>query len=105
MIRNRIYDLFFLGLLLVVLGGVSRLLAPFSGALLSALVCAIMFYPLYEALRRWFPRQPRSSVALFAYILVLIVFVTPMILLTWVVVLESSYLGPAIKQWNITLDQ
>ncbi len=105
MMRNRIYDLFFLAFLLAVLYGVSQLLAPFSGALLAALVCAIMFYPLYEALRRWFPRQAPTPVALVADILVLIVFVTPMILLTWAVVQESSYLGPAMKQWNVTLDQ
>jgi len=105
MIRNRIYDLFFLALLFVVLVGVSRLLAPFSGALLSALVCAIMFFPLYEALLRLFPRQSRSAMALLADSLVLIVFVTPMILLAWAIVLESSYLGPAMKQWNMTLDQ
>ena len=105
MIRNRIYDLFFLAFLLVVLYGVSQLLAPFSGALLAALVSAIMFYPLYEALRRWFPHYPPTSLALGADIVVLIVFVTPMILLTWAVVQESSYLGPAMNQWNVTLDQ
>src|ERR1035438_8340907 len=37
MMRNRIYDLFFLVLLFVILCGVSQLLAPFSGALLDAL--------------------------------------------------------------------
>ncbi len=105
MIRNRIYDLFFLAVLLGILYGVSQLLAPFSGALLAALVCAIMFYPLYGALRRRFPHHPPTSLALVADILVLIVFVTPMILLTWAVVQESSSLGPAMKQWNVTLDQ
>jgi len=103
--RNRIYDLFFLAFLVLVLYGVCQLLAPFSGAILSSLVCAIMFYPLYEALRRWFPHRRPAYVALVADLLVLIVFVTPMILLTWAVVQESSYLGPAIKQGNITLAQ
>jgi len=64
-----------------------------------------MFYPLYGVLRRGFPGFRPSSLALLADILVLIVFVTPMVLLTWAVVQESSYLGPAIKQWNVSLDQ
>ena len=105
MMRDRIYDLFFLLFLFVILCGVFQLLAPFSGALLAALVSAIMFYPLYEALRRWFPRQRPTSLALVADMLVLLVFVTPMILLTWAIVKESSYIGPAMKQWNVTLDQ
>jgi predicted PurR-regulated permease PerM len=105
MIRNRIYDLFFLSILFAVIWGVSQLLAPFMGALLASLVCAIMFYPLYRALRRWFPHHHPTSIAFIADILVLIVFVTPMILLTWAVVQESSYLGPNIKQWSSTLEQ
>ena len=103
MIRNRIYDLFFLAFLLAVLYGVSQLLTPFTGALLAAIVCAITFYPFYAALRRRFPHQHAASLALIADIFVLIVFVTPMTLLTWAVVQESSYLGPAMKQWSITL--
>jgi len=105
MIRNRVYDLFFLVLLLVVLVGIAELLAPFAGALLAALVCAIMFYPLYGTLRRWFPHRRPTSMALVAAFLVLIIFVTPMILLTWAIVQESSTLGPAMKQWLITLGQ
>src|SRR5476651_466362 len=98
MIRNRIYDLFFLSLLFIVLWGVSELLAPFSGLLLAALVCAIMFYPLYGALLRWFPHQNPIFLAPAADILFLIVFVTPIILLTWAIVQESSYLVPVLKQ-------
>jgi len=105
MIRNRIYDLFFLTLLLVVFCGIAQLLAPFAGALLASLVCAITFYPLYGALSRWLPHRSPSFVALLADFLVLIVFVTPMILLTWAVVKESADLGPILKQWNVTLDQ
>src|ERR1700739_3497611 len=105
MIRNRIYDLFFLILLVVVLCGIAELLAPFAGAILAALVCAIMFYPLYGALRRWFPHRRPTSLALGADLIVLIIFVTPMILLTWAVVQESSNLGPAMKQWLFTLAQ
>jgi predicted PurR-regulated permease PerM len=103
MIRNRIYDLFFLSFLLVVLWGISQLLVPFSGALLAALVSAIMFYPMYESLRRWFPRQKPSSLALVADMGVLIIFITPLVLLTWAVVQESSYLGPVLKQSHLTL--
>jgi len=105
MIRNRIYDLFFLALLAVVLCGIAELLAPFAGALLAALVCAIMFYPMYRALRRWFPHRRPTSLALIADLIVLIIFVAPMILLTWAVVQESSNLGPALKQGVITLSQ
>jgi predicted PurR-regulated permease PerM len=105
MIRDRIYDLFFLAFLLAVIAGVSQLLAPFSGALLAALVCAIMFYPIYEALRRWFPWVHPSAAALSADILVLIIFVAPMILLTWAIVRESSFLGSVLRQSNLTLNE
>ena len=105
MIRNRIYDLFFLALLLVVLGGIAQLLAPFAGALLASLVCAITFYPLYQMLCRQFPRRSPTFSAMLADIIVLILFVTPIMLLTWAVVQESAYLGPVMKQWNATLNQ
>lgn len=64
-----------------------------------------MFYPMYRTLRRWFPHTHRTSVAFVADILVLIVFVTPLILLTWAVVQESSYFVLTIKQWSVTLEQ
>ena len=105
MIRDRIYDLFFLACLLGALGGIMQLLAPFSGALLAALVCAVVFYPLYEALRRRFPRARPTALALAADMLVLIIFVAPMVLMIWAIVRESSFLGSVLKQSNLTLGQ
>src|SRR5947207_607093 len=105
MTRRNIYDYFFLALLVFVIYGILKLLSPFAGALLAALLCAVTFYPMYQALHRWFPKFSPTACAAAADGLVLIFFVTPLILLTWVIIEESASLIPALKQGSTTVAQ
>jgi predicted PurR-regulated permease PerM len=95
--RRQIYDYFFLLLLFFAFYGIGVLVSPFGGALLAAGVCSIAFYPLYQAIRRWFPRLGTAWQAFIADVFVFVFFVTPMVLLAWAIVQESSSLVPMLK--------
>ena len=98
LIRHKIYDYFFLLALAFGFYGLLELFSPFAGALLAALICAVTFYPMYQALHRWFPRRSPSFLAAIADILVMLFFVTPLLLLMWMLYLESASLLFALKQ-------
>src|SRR6185437_15292598 len=101
MVRRNIYHYFFLGLLVFVLYGILELLAPFAGALLGAFLCAITFYPMYQALRRWLQRPTlRAAVA---DLLVAIFFIAPLILLAWVIIQEAVSLTPVLREGSIAV--
>ena len=70
---------FFLVILGFVLYGILKLHSPFSGALLAALMCAVTFYPLYQALHRLFPKLNPTIRAAITDVLVFIFFVTPVL--------------------------
>ena len=103
--RSKIYDNFFLLLLVFGFYGILKLLSPFAGALLGALVCAVTFYPMYEAFRRRFPHHSREFHAAMADGLVMLFFVGPLMLLMWLLYLESSSLIEAIRRGTAALAQ
>ena len=103
--RRRIYDYFLLLVLGFVSYGVLKLLSPCAGALLAALMCAVTFYPMYQALHRWFPKMRASVRAAIANTLVFIFFVTPILLLAWAIIGESTSLIPVLKQASTTIGQ
>jgi predicted PurR-regulated permease PerM len=105
MIRRQIYDYFFLLLLAVVSYGILKLLSPFAGPLLAALLCAVTFYPMHEALQRRFPKLPPSFQAAVTDSLVFIFFVTPVILLSWALIQESTSLIAVANQGSATVAQ
>ncbi len=105
MMRRQIYDYSFLIILGLVLYGVLRLLSPFVGPLLVALMCAATFFPLYEAIQRILPRWNSSCQAGLTTVLVFLTFVTPIILLTWFVVQEATAIMPVLQQGRLTMDQ
>jgi len=105
MVRQKLYNYFFLILLLSCLFGLVELLSPFFGALVGAVFCGVIFYPLYERLGKWLPRKSAMLRALIAEGLVVVFFVIPLIFLTWGIVQESAELQPQMKEWGATLGQ
>ncbi len=105
MTRRQIYDYFFLGLLCFALYGILKIFIPFAGPLLVSLLCAITFYPMYQALHRHFPKRSSTFHAVLADILVLIFFVAPLLLLGWAVVQESSSVMLVVKRGTTTVAQ
>src|SRR5260221_10277380 len=103
--RRQIYDYFLLLFLGFVIYGVLKLLSPFAGALLAALMCAVTFYPVYNALQRWFPKLHRSMRAAIRNLIVLIFFVTPILLLAWAIIAEFASLVPVLGQISTTISQ
>src|SRR4051812_27336202 len=103
-IRSAIPDYFLLVLLFVVLVGVVSLLVPFSGALISALVIGIGFYPTHNRIGRWFPKRSPSVHALLTNITVLLFLILPTVLLIWVISNEASSITPTLKQWGNTVE-
>src|SRR5689334_19500701 len=103
--RKEIYTVAFFAVLMLVLYGIGRLLAPFGGALLSAFVLALTFYPFYQWLGRRLPKVNRSFRAFLADFLVLIFFVVPIGLLIWMVVSESEGLNAVLRRGGETLSQ
>jgi len=103
--RHRIYDYFFLVLLASILYGVGALLAPFVGALVSALLCVVTFYPIHQKLSHLMPRRSATFHAAVSDILVLILFVGPLLSLMWVLFAESAAVLPVIKQGSAAVAQ
>lgn len=105
--RQRIYDAFFLAVLLLALYGLCRVLAPFVGALMAALVCAIAFDPLYRKIQTLWPTGRSSWHAALCDAIVMIFVVGPLVAVVWAMANESDSLlpraqeaGEAIAQWR-----
>src|SRR5258706_3742827 len=105
MIRKQIYDYFFLALFGAVIYGIVKVLSPFAGPLLAALLCAITFHPMHETLHRRFPRLSPSFQAAISDTLVLIFFVTPLVFLAWALLQESTTLITVVKKGSTTVAQ
>jgi len=105
--RRTIYDYFLLLVLGFVLYAILKMLAPFAGALLAALMCAVTFYPIHLALHRYFPRLNPSARAAITDLVVMVFFVVPILLLAWAVFQESASLliilragSSAVAEWR-----
>jgi predicted PurR-regulated permease PerM len=93
-----IFFFLFLGLMTFEAG---RLFWPFIGAIGSAIVLAVVFRPMYDALARKFPRVWPTFRALLLTALVVFLFVLPVALLIWSAVAEAGTLYPIIAQkWS-----
>jgi predicted PurR-regulated permease PerM len=103
-IRSALSDYFLLAVLIIVLAGAGSLLIPFAGALISALVIGIGFYPTHQRIGRWLHRRSPSLHALITDILVVLFLVLPTVLLIWVVSNEANSITPALKEWGTTVE-
>jgi len=103
--RRAIYDYFFLAVLVLVLYGVLKLLSPFLGSILVALICAVTFDPMHRALQRRLPKLHASLRAAVSVSLVFIFFVTPVLILGWALTHESETLIGALKEGRETVAQ
>jgi len=94
--------------LLVLVVAVSLLFAwtlwPFSGAILWAVVFAVLFAPVNRRLLRAMPRWPNLAALLTLFIIVVMVLV-PLAILTSLVVQEAGELVTALQSGNINLTQ
>jgi predicted PurR-regulated permease PerM len=98
--KRGIYNAFFFIFLIAVLWGILKILEPFAGALLSAVVIAITFYPFYEQTARWMPKRSDTLRSLLTVLGILIFFVGPLVLFGWILSLESESFGTLVKGWG-----
>ena len=76
--REQFISFFFIAVLAFIIYEVFNIFAPFFTAIFWAAILAFAFYPLYEKLRRWFPKR-NNSIALLMTIAVFLVVVPPLI--------------------------
>jgi predicted PurR-regulated permease PerM len=105
MLRRQVYDYFFIWVLGFLLYGIFKILSPFAGPLLTALVCAVTFYPIQHKLHRRFPKLSSGFRAALVNALVFIFFVTPILILGWAIIQESTALSAVFKQSTQTVAQ
>jgi predicted PurR-regulated permease PerM len=103
--KREIYNVFFFVFLLAVLGAIITVLAPFSGALLGALIIAITSFPLYDRLCAFVPKCSPSLRAALMVLVVLVFIVVPIALICWTLVSESEALAAIARSWSQTLAQ
>jgi len=92
---------FFLVLLLIIFW----MLIPLSGAILTALVIGIAFYPTHLRLSRHLRRWSPSTRAVVTDVTVLFFLIVPTVLLIWVLIHEAQSLAPTMKQMGTTVEQ
>src|SRR5262245_40790074 len=105
MLRRQVYDYFFLVVLGCVGYGILKILSPFAGPLLAALVCAVTFQPLHRWFHRRFPLLPPGGRAALSDLAVFSLFITPVAIILWSFVQESTSLTAVVNQWSTTLSQ
>src|SRR5579872_3874483 len=102
--RIVVSNYFLLGLLLFMLIQLMRIVSPFFGALLAAVVVGTTFYPLHRHLSQRTRKASANIHALLTDLIVLFFLVMPSIALGWAIVNEMEALSPLFKQWQTALD-
>jgi predicted PurR-regulated permease PerM len=100
---NSLADYFLLALLLAVLVGALKLLIPFTGAIMSAIVIGVAFYPLHTRVGRKFRLRSQTRHALLTDFLVLLFLIIPFVLLIWVLTNEAESIAPFFKKGQTTI--
>jgi predicted PurR-regulated permease PerM len=95
--RQRLFVIFFFAVYAFLLYQLFRMLSPFLAPLLSAVMLALVVFPLREYLERRF-KSP-NLVALALTLLVVVTVVVPVSLLIWMVVTEATQAVPALSAW------
>ncbi len=95
--RERLFVLFFFAVYFYLVYELLRILAPFFAPLLSAVMVALVVYPLHQLVSRWI-RRPTAAAGLttFAAVATLVV---PFMSVIWLLVSESNSAVPALRDW------
>ena len=89
---------FLIILLVAVLWQVGRMLWPFAGSILAAIVLGVVFFPFHQWLGRILKKRSHNFIALLSSFTTLLLFVVPLSLLVWMVTSEARKLGPIFKE-------
>ncbi|MFH1800275.1 MAG: AI-2E family transporter [Candidatus Omnitrophota bacterium] len=76
--REQFISFFFIAILGFIIYEVFNIFAPFFTAIFWAAILAFAFYPLYEKLRKWFPKR-NNSIALLMTVAVFLVVIPPLV--------------------------
>jgi len=104
MTGNRLEDRVFLILVIAVSAALAAISAPFSGAILWAVIATIVFYPMHRKLLRAMPGY-RNSAALLSLLIITLVVILPALLLGIFLVDEASNFYISVKSGQIDFDQ
>lgn len=96
-IKEKISLAFFFAVLVFVLFASAKLLVPFFGPIVCAIVAAIIFHPMHRFLQKKLPRWAPSATAGLSDFLVFLLFVAPIALLIWAVVEEADKVVPTVQ--------
>lgn len=99
-----IQDRFFLALLIAASLAFAWVLAPFAGAVLWAIVIAILFFPLNDRFLRRIPSRPNSA-ALATLLVIIAMVIIPAILLGIALLQEASSVYDMIQSGQLDLNR
>lgn len=95
--RKLLFGAFFFAVFLILLYQLLRVLSPFTGALLGAVIIALVFHPLH--LRVQYRIGHPNVAASLTTIVALVTIVLPFIVIGWMVFQEASDAIPTIRRW------
>lgn len=96
--KERLFVIFFFAVYAFLIYQLFKVLTPFLSPLLTALMLALVVFPVRErSLRKW-PQAP-NLVAGALTLLVLVTVVVPVLILGWLVVREATEIVPAVSAW------
>jgi predicted PurR-regulated permease PerM len=104
-LKQDLSNTLFFALLLLVLLGILKLLSPFAGSLLAAFCLAIVFDPLHEKTKRWWPRLNPSVRSALVVLAVVVFLGIPLALLGWSIAAESENMSVVLKKWGATVQE
>jgi predicted PurR-regulated permease PerM len=102
--RARAQDTFIVVLTLAALVATLKIIAPFYGSLIMAIIACILLRPLYRWTETRFKRRSRTFHALLTDLLVFAFVVIPIGLLLWAAINEADAMRPLLQEWGKTID-
>lgn len=96
--KAQIFNLFFLGILLFFIYQLAKILSPFSAPLLISTMLTITFYPIHLWVKKKISKN-KSSSALISTSLVIITVIIPIIMLGWLLFIETKSIYPKTNAW------
>lgn len=96
--RQGLFRLFFFLAFLGVALLFARMLQPFFTPLLLAATLTLIFYPLHERLKSFWPKSPNAVAVLMTGLIIMVV-VTPLGLLLWSLIGQAAEAYPSLSNW------
>ena len=100
--RNRLFAIFFFVIYAVLIYQLLRILSPFVAPLLSAVMLALVVFPVLPLIKRVIPNATGAS--LLTTIFAVVTVVLPITVLIWVLLREAEAAVPALGAWLTTQD-